>query len=128
MPSIQIDIGKTLPPELKQRLAQQIGELYCDVMQARSNIVSVLFRECGENNLFRAGNSPPKPVGVISCDIRKGRPTDQRTAFARQLVELCEKDIGTLEGGYVVYFTEHDGNEIFRDHHPGIDWSPTETG
>ena len=128
MPSIQIDTGKTLPRELKQQLAQQIGDLYCEVMQARANIVSVVFRECGEDNLYRVGNSPPKPVVVITCDIRKGRPADQRTLFASKLVSLCEQDIGAVEGGYVVYFTEHDGEEIFRDHQPGRDWSPTETG
>lgn len=126
MPYIQIDIGPSYSPETKQRLAEQIGALYCSVMQARENIVSVVFRECGETNIYRTGNTPQQPVGVISCDIRRGRPTTQRTEFARQLVSLCEQELGPIDGGYVVYFTEHDGEEIFRDNSLGPGWSPGE--
>jgi phenylpyruvate tautomerase PptA (4-oxalocrotonate tautomerase family) len=126
MPYIQIETGRSYPPETKRRVAELIGALYCSVMQARDNIVSVVFRGCGENDIYRTGNSTPRPVGVISCDIRTGRPARQRTEFAHRLVALCEQELGVIEGGYVVYFTEHDGAEIFRDKAPGTSWSPNE--
>ena len=97
-------------------------------MQARENIVNVSISACGEDSLFRTGSTSPTGVSIISCDIRGGRPTSQRKALAQTLVSLCEKRLGREEGGYIVYFTEHRGEEIYRDGALSRDWDPEECG
>ena len=126
MPYIQIDTQKSYPVQVKQNLAEEIGDTFCRIMQARDGIVNVSFRACGEDSLFRVGNIKPQTVSIISCDIRKGRPALQHRAFAEAIVLLCERELGREEGGFIVYFTEHMGAEIYRDGVLSEDWDPDE--
>jgi len=126
MPYIQLDLPGTYPADMKKRLARKLGDIYCDIMQARSRIVNIGFRELGINNMFRAGHTEPTPVCVITCDIRQGRGTEQRHKLAAALVDSCEAELGSPEGGYTVTFTQHPGNEIFRDGKFSQDWRASE--
>ncbi len=126
MPYIQLDLPGTYSEQKKKRIARLVGDIYCDIMQARAGIVNVAFRELGKGNMYRAGLTDPLPVGVISCDIRRGRETTQRHHLARAFVALCESELGALAGGYTVTFTQHPGGEIYRDGKFSQDWSKGE--
>ncbi|MEM8534989.1 MAG: tautomerase [Chloroflexota bacterium] len=128
MPYLQLDLSGTYPPETKQRLARKLGDLYCEIMQARAGIVHVAFRELGGGNLYRTGLTEPVAAGFIMCDIRSGRPPEQRFALAQAIVAACDAELGTPEGGYTVEFTQHTGDEIVRDGKLSPEWSPDERG
>src|SRR5256885_16914155 len=85
MPYLQFDLPRAYPPETKRRLARCIGDVYAEVMQTTPEIVKVAFRELGADNLFRCSRGEPEAVVVLMCDIRRGRPADQRPAVASAL-------------------------------------------
>ena len=128
MPFIQLDLPGEYPSDTKKRLARKLGDTYCEIMQARQGIVNVAFRELGKGNIFRTGQIEPCSVCVIACDIRKGRNSEQRRKLAEALVQLCTAELGLPEGGYTVNFTQHPGNEIFRDGRYSRNWYAGESG
>ena len=122
MPFIQIDLPGSYPSATKKRVARKLGDTYCEIMQARRGIVNVAFRDLGKGNIYRAGHIEPRSVGVISCDIRQGRDPEQRRRLAAAFIDSCTSELGSPEGGYTVTFTQHPGDEIFRDGKYSRDW------
>jgi phenylpyruvate tautomerase PptA (4-oxalocrotonate tautomerase family) len=78
MPYLQMDVSHRYPIEVKRGLAQRLGTIYADVMQTVSNKVTVAFRELEEGSLWRCGVGEPTTAAVLMCDIRRGRPAEQR--------------------------------------------------
>ena len=62
----------------------------------------------------------PRPVVVVHADIRRGRPAEQRERLARALTALLTERLGVED--VVLYVTEHDATEIFRDGRFTDDW------
>jgi phenylpyruvate tautomerase PptA (4-oxalocrotonate tautomerase family) len=65
-------------------------------------------------------------VAVIMCDIRRGRPPAQRQALAAALVAACAEELGTPVDCIEVEFTQHSGDELYRNGALVADWEPTE--
>src|SRR5262249_60029498 len=104
-------------------VANDVANLYAEVMQTVPSGVSVAVRELGAGRVVRDG----RPVVAIRCDIRSGRPDAQREAFAVALTDLVTsraQELGAAQS--VIYFTEGPGRLIFEDGTPNPDWSPTE--
>lgn len=115
MPYLQLDLPSQCEAETKRRVARRLGDLYCDMMQAKPGIVSVGFRELGPHNLWKAGKIEPRPGVVIQCDIRRGRTAEQREAVARAIVELCAEELAIPAADIVLEFTQHAADEWFVD-------------
>jgi phenylpyruvate tautomerase PptA (4-oxalocrotonate tautomerase family) len=126
MPYLQLDLPTTLPVATKRQLARRLGDLYAAAMETTASMVNVGFRELGEGNLYRCGPGEPEPAAVIHCDIRRGRPPEQRLAFARQLVEACVEHLGLPSNRVAVEFTQHTADEMYRDGSWGREWSASE--
>ena len=126
MPYLQLDLPATYPQETKKKLARRLGDLYAEVMQTTSSMVNVGFRELGEGNLYRCGPGAPEPAAVIRCDIRRGRPAEQRLAFAKRLVEECVEHLGLSADVVAVEFTQHAAEEMYRNGSWGREWTPDE--
>jgi phenylpyruvate tautomerase PptA (4-oxalocrotonate tautomerase family) len=126
MPYLQVDLPASYPLQTKRQLARRIGDLYAEVMQTTPNMVNVCFRELGEGNLFRCGPGEPEPAVVIQCDVRQGRPADQRLELARQLVELCVEAFDIRADRVAVEFTQHPAEEMYRNGSWGREWTAEE--
>ena len=126
MPYLQLDLSDRYDAETKRRLAGRLGDLYCELMQAKPGIVSVGFRELGPDNLWKTGRIEPRPGAVIQCDIRRGRPAEQRQAFARAAVALCAEELSLPAADIVLEFTQHDADEWFVNDGPAAEWQPGE--
>jgi len=126
MPYLQLDLPATFPSGTKRALARRLGDLYAKVMQTTPSMVNVGFRELGEGNLYRCGPGEPEPAAVIHCDIRRGRPPDQRLVFAKQLVDECVTLLGLRPDLVAVEFTEHSAEEMYRNGSWGREWTPSE--
>ena len=126
MPYLQLDIPRSYPPKIKRDLADRLGNIYSEVMQTNAEKVVVAFRELGEGNMWRCGTNI-SPASVLQCDIREGRPPEQRARLAERLVEACAQMLGFPPDYLTVEFTQHSGDEFYR---PGRglveDWSPAE--
>ncbi len=126
MPYLQLDVAARYPIEIKRALAQQLGKLYAEVMQTTPERVSVGFRELSEGSLWRCGSGAPEPAAVLMCDIRRGRPAEQRARLAEGLVNACVEMLGLRTDRLAVEFTQHSGDEMYRDGHFSADWGTDE--
>src|SRR5215212_3469391 len=104
MPYLQLDLPRSYPVEVKRELARRLGDLYAELMQTTPGMVNVGFRELGEGNLYRCGEGEPEPAAVVQCDIRQGRPAEQRLELARQVVALCAASLGLRADRVAVEF------------------------
>lgn len=125
MPYLQLDTPFSYPAATKQRLAKRMGEIYAAEMQADVNRVSIAIRELGEGGLWRCGEGEPRPASLLMCDIRRGRPPEQRAELARQLIAACTDILGLAERDLNIEFTQHSGDEMYHPLMGGLsqDWS-----
>jgi phenylpyruvate tautomerase PptA (4-oxalocrotonate tautomerase family) len=129
MPYLHFDLPARCPAEVKRGLAARLGALYAEIMQTTPRIVKVSFRELGEDNLFRCGapDGGVEAVVVGQCDIRRGRPVEQRAALANAIVVACSEALGLPASAIELEFTQHAGDEMFRNGAFASDWSPAES-
>jgi phenylpyruvate tautomerase PptA (4-oxalocrotonate tautomerase family) len=127
MPYLQLDVPRSYQVEVKRRLAERLGQLFADIMQTKQDKVVVAFRELGHGSLWRCGEGGSRPGTVLKCDIRCGRPVEQRRRLAEALADACVKALDLEPNDLSLEFTQHAGDEIFR---PGRgfaeDWTPSE--
>jgi hypothetical protein len=64
---------------------------------------------------------------MLTCDIRRGRPPEQRAALAQALIDACVDALGLQSDRLGVEFTQHTGDELFRvGRGMAPDWTPAE--
>src|SRR5258708_5047775 len=83
VPYLQLDVPNPYPVEVKRGLARRLGEKYARIMQTTPEQVTVAFRELGEGGVWRCSAGEPEPAALLSCDIRRGRPPEQRAELAQ---------------------------------------------
>ncbi len=135
MPYLQLDLPRSYPFAVKRDLARKLGNLYAEIMQTTPDLVAVAFRELGEGNMWRCRDAEPVPGAVVSCEVRRGRPPEQRERLAAAIFDACIEALGLDPHVLAVEFTQHAGDEnYFRVKVNGRfvgglgqDWSPTET-
>jgi phenylpyruvate tautomerase PptA (4-oxalocrotonate tautomerase family) len=127
VPYLQFDVRETYGAETKRRLAEQVGRVYGEVMQTTPTIVKVAFRELGADNLFRCTeDGAPEPVVVLMCDIRRGRPAEQRARLGAALTAVAAETLQVSPDALEIEFTQHAGDEMYRRGALVADWSPAE--
>ena len=128
MPYLHFDLPGRYPAEVKRALAARLGALYAEIMQTSPSIVKVGFRELGETNLFRCGapDGAVEPVVVGQCDIRRGRPVEQRAALASAIVAACSDALEVDASSIELEFTQHAGDEMYRRGAFARDWTVDE--
>jgi phenylpyruvate tautomerase PptA (4-oxalocrotonate tautomerase family) len=112
MPYLQLDVPQHYPVEVKRDLARRLGDLYARIMETTPDMVRVSFRELGEGGVWHCGARAPEPAAVLLCDIRRGRPPEQRLKLAEALVDACTETLG-LRTDIMAEFTQHPGDESF---------------
>ena len=122
MPYLQIDVSKHYPVEVKRDLARRLGDQFARIMQTTPDMVRVAFRELGEGDLWHCGAGEPEPAACILCDIRRGRPPEQRLKLAQAIVEACAETLGLRPS--IIEFTQHSGDESFGSGSWGWGWAP----
>ena len=114
MPHLQLEITGKYPLSVKRELARRLGNLYGEIMQTTPDLVDVSFRELGEGNLWRCEAAGPVPSAVLICDIRAGRPPEQRARLGDALLKACVETLSLDPLHFGVEFTQHTGDEIYR--------------
>lgn len=129
MPYLHFDLPARYPAATKRALAARLGALYAEIMETSPRIVKVGFRELGAENLFRCGgpDGGVEPVVVGQCDIRRGRPVEQRAALAAAIVAACADALGVAPDAIELEFTQHAGDEMYRRGGFAQDWTAAES-
>jgi phenylpyruvate tautomerase PptA (4-oxalocrotonate tautomerase family) len=128
MPYLQLDTPFSYSAEAKQRLAKRLGEIYSAKMNSNINRITVAIRELGEGSVWRCGERDPRPAALLMCDIRRGRPAQQRADLARMLIDACIEIVGLRNDNLNLEFTQHDGDEMYHTLYGGLsdDWKSGE--
>jgi phenylpyruvate tautomerase PptA (4-oxalocrotonate tautomerase family) len=128
MPYLQLDTPFSYSAEAKQRLAKRLGEIYSEKMNSNINRITVAIRELGEGSVWRCGERDPRPAALLMCDIRRGRPAQQRADLARMLIDACIEIVGLRNDNLNLEFTQHDGDEMYHTLYGGLsdDWKSGE--
>lgn len=128
MPYLQLDVPRAYPAEVKRALARRLGEIYSEVMLADIRRISIAIRELGEGGLWRCTLNEPYPAALLMCDIRRGRPPEQRAALAEALVLACRDSLELTVNELNVEFTQHAGDEMYHPTLGGLadDWTESE--
>lgn len=114
MPYLQLDVPERYSADIKQALAKRMGETYAHIMQTDPNLVSVAIRELPDGGLWCCSDGEPEPGARLMCDIRRGRPAEQRADLAQALINNCVEILGLRSDRLPVEFTQHEGNEMYR--------------
>src|ERR1700722_6941425 len=114
MPHLQLELTSKYPLSVKRDLAKRLGDLYGAIMQTTPDLVDVSFRELGEGNVWRCEAPGPVPSAVLICDIRAGRPPEQRARLGEALLNACVEALKLDPLHFGVEFTQHSGDEIYR--------------
>jgi phenylpyruvate tautomerase PptA (4-oxalocrotonate tautomerase family) len=127
MPYLQLDVNGHYATETKRTLARHMGDIYAQIMQTAPGNVSVAIRELPEGSLWCCCEGDPQPGAVLLCDIRRGRPPEQRAELAQALVDTIVETLGLRSDRLPVDFTQHAGDEMFRTGRGwATDWTVTE--
>jgi hypothetical protein len=122
VPYLQIDFDGELP---LAELAPALARAYASIMEADEARISVAARRAEVLRCFPEG---PRPVIVVTCDIREGREPERLSRLAVEICALVSASVERSADDVVVYFTQHPGFEIHRDGAPSADWAPPPTG
>jgi phenylpyruvate tautomerase PptA (4-oxalocrotonate tautomerase family) len=130
MPYLQLDVSESYSSDAKRRLAKRLGEIYALKMQADVSRVSVAIRELTPGGLWRCTPGEPYEAALLMCDIRKGRPPEQRADLAKALIDACVDILGFRIEQINVEFTQHTGDEMYHPMRGGLsaDWRADEIG
>ena len=128
MPYLQLDVSQEYSVNDKKRLAKRLGDIYADVMQASVKRITVAIREL-DGGVWRCSETDPYPAALLMCDIRRGRPAEQRSRLAEALVGACIDILGLRIDQINVEFTQHAGDEMYHSMLGGLsdDWNENET-
>ena len=127
MPYLHLDLPLAVAPDARAEIAGRLARLYAGVMETNPERVTVAFRELGENGVLRTGSDgTPEPVVMVQADIRRGRPPEQRARLGEAVAELLGEALDWPASRVVIEFTQHAGDEFWRDGGLSTDWTPAE--
>ena len=124
MPYLQLDLPFVVPAGRRPELAARLAAVYADVMDTVPHVVTVAFRELGENGVLRNTEAGVVPAVVVGCDIRRGRAPEVRLELGHRVAALIEEALGWPRDGVILEFTQHSGDEIYREGRLSEDWEP----
>jgi phenylpyruvate tautomerase PptA (4-oxalocrotonate tautomerase family) len=119
---------------IKRDLARRMSRVYAEIMQTTPDLVNVAFRELGEGSVWNGAGEAPSPAAVLSLEIRRGRPPEQRERLAKALLAAVVEALGLDPTLTPIEMTEHAGDEIYMERYVdgvlygtlGRDWNPKE--
>ena len=129
MPYLHLDLPLAVAAADRAEIATGLAHTYARVMETNPERVTVAFRELGDDGVVRIGpGGVLETVIVVNCDVRRGRPPEQRERLGDAVAALLEEALGWPRRRKILEFTEHAGNEVWRSTGLGTDWSPREAG
>ena len=113
MPHLQFEINRSLPDAEKIAFAEQVRQLFSEVMDTGTDHISISIREFGTHNLsIGRVREPEKGIALVNADIREGRTMQQRRTLTLGFMELLHKNWKIPKEHMYVTLTEHKGEDF----------------
>ena len=104
MPHLQFEINRSLADDEKISFAEQVRQLFSEVMDTGTDHISISIREFGTHNLsIGRVKEPEQGVAVVNADIREGRTMEQRRNLTLGFIDLLYKAWGIPKEQVYVY-------------------------
>ena len=127
MPYLDLDLPFIVRAADRPRIAARLAALYAELMETDPRRVTVAFRELGEHGVVRlSGDDAVEPVVMVQCDIRRGRPPEQRERLGAAIAATLDDELRWPTSHTIVEFTQHAGDEFWRADGLSRDWAPDE--
>jgi phenylpyruvate tautomerase PptA (4-oxalocrotonate tautomerase family) len=104
MPIMICETAQRLESATRKTLAKSITESVHDVIGSDLNLISVVFHEVGQDQIWLAGQ--PSQDVLILCYIRAGRPMALKTQLALRVSAAWHEVVGTPEDAIEVAVIE----------------------
>lgn len=126
MPHLQFDLNFSPDPRERKRFADAVVQHFARVMDTGTDHVAVSLR-CGTREDLTFGRAEdPARIAFLNGDLRMGRTSDQKRAFALAVIAELEQTLRVPPVNSYVIFTEHDGPD-FQMHDGALpSWSAGE--
>ena len=122
MPYLALDATHT-PTESQQRdCTSALTDLYTEIMETESAHVAVAIRT-HPSEAMALGRAVDGPIAVLSADIRRGRPFEQRRAFGLAVIDWLDTEWEIPRPNLKIVFTEHEGDQLMGADRVGGEWS-----
>ena len=113
MPHLQFEINRSLTDDEKISFAEQVRQLFSEVMDTTTDHICISIREFDTHNLsIGRAKEPGLGVAVVNADIRKGRTMEQRRTLTLGFIDLLQKSWGIPKKQVYVTLTEHKGEDF----------------
>src|SRR6056297_1323390 len=123
MPYLAVDTTAELAAGERHNCTNALTDQYTDIMETESGHVAVAVRE-HSSEAMALGRAVEGPIAVLSADIRRGRPFEQRRQFGLAVVDWLADHWDIPRPNLKVVFTEHDGEDLMGADRVGGEWSP----
>ncbi len=125
MPLLTITSSKRVDPERKPSLLEELAELYAETMDSETRFLSITLQQLPREDIWLGrATDADSDVVVLEADVREGRPTEQRRAFALAFMEKIHGEWGVPEPNMKTVFTEHEGAHMMGHDRIGGEWRP----
>jgi len=123
MPYLSLDTTDT-PTENQQRdCTSALTDQYTEIMETDPDHVAVAIRT-HPSEAMTLGRAVDGPIAVLSADIRRGRPFEQRRAFGLAVIDWLSAEWEISRPNLKIVFTEHSGDQLMGADRVGSEWSP----
>jgi len=113
MPHLQFEINRSLNDDDKISFAEQVRQLFSEVMDTGTDHISISIREFATHNLsIGRVKDPEKGVAVVNADIRVGRTMEQRRTLTLGFMQLIQQKWCIPKEQMYVTLTEHKGEDF----------------
>lgn len=113
MPHLQFEINRSLVDKDKIDFAENVRQLFSEVMDTGTDHISISIREFGTHNLsIGRADEPHKGIAVVNADIREGRTMEQRRTLTLGFMDLLEDAWNIPKEQMYVTLTEHKGEDF----------------
>jgi len=127
MPHLQFEINQTLADADKISFAKAVRELFAQVMDTKTDHISISIREFGTHNLsIGRVKHPEKGLAVVNADIRAGRSMEQRRALTLGFMDLLHQTWHIPKEQMYVTLTEHPGEDFHLEEKYLASWQEGE--
>lgn len=121
MPLLTFQTTCELSSQDQSEFAAVVTELYTDAMHTTSGHVAVVF-ETHDSAGMHLGRATEGPLLFLEADIRRGRPHEDKRAFALEVMETAGEMFDIPDPNMKVIFTEHAGRDMMGVDRVGSEW------